>query len=128
FGDPLTSRVVLGEGPWRNLAGIGDVLLAGQEAVDQIPHRQPVALHAGGPTGVQVVALILVLRQCSHWIVPGTEVMQLPTDLFGPATGSVREEWETLVRLGGLATAVRPGILYHGSSFGWQVSKQVSLS
>jgi hypothetical protein len=61
--DPLAGGVIVRKRPRGDLPGVKQVSLMREEAVQQVAHGQAVALDPGRAAGLQVVALVEVLRQ-----------------------------------------------------------------
>lgn len=110
-GDPLAGAVVVRPGPGRDLAGVNQVSLGGQEVVEHVADLHLAADRARPQAGVQVVLLLQVLLEGRLGVDPRAEVVQSAADFLGPAACGVGEEREIGVGLGGLALTAGAGRL-----------------
>ena len=56
---------------------------------------------------MQIIPLVKILLQGTFGISPGSEVVELPSDLLGPPLRSVRKEWKVWIRFPRLGTIRR---------------------
>src|SRR5262249_39722968 len=108
----------------RDLAGVSELFLEGEELVDQRLDRENVLLLYWTATGVEVILLREILVEGALRIVPWAEVDHAALDLLGPALGRVRKEGEIrvgLLRLGDLAASPGTGRIGHGGCSFWHL-------
>jgi hypothetical protein len=103
--------MIVVERPRSDLAGVKQVSLAGEEPIKQVAHAQAVV---GLPAGVQVVALIQVLRQGAVRVFPRPEVVELAIDFLGPALGCVGKLREIQAGFRGLVLRSATGRMRYG--------------
>ena len=78
------------------------MLLGGQEELEQASDGQAVATDSGRPVGVQIDLLVQLLLQGTVGVTPGPKLDQPTSNLLGPLSVAVGEEWKARVGLLGL--------------------------